>query len=65
MKMRMVQRKKHKLFKSCCYIIIMEDMITIPREEYEVLKNCSDIDLLMQLIKSFKDIKDNEVRRVK
>lgn len=45
----------------------MEDTVTIPREEYELLKKCSDIDadLLMQLIKSFKNIKNNELRRVK
>lgn len=45
----------------------MEEMITIPRKEYELLKNCSNIDsnLLMQLINSFKEIKNKEVRRVK
>jgi len=45
----------------------MEDMITIPREEYELLKNCSNIDadLFMQLINSFKDIKEGKVRQVK
>ena len=45
----------------------MEDMVSIPREEYEILKNCLDIDadLLKQLIESFKEIKNNEVRRVR
>jgi hypothetical protein len=45
----------------------MEDTITISREEYELLKKFSEIDvnLLMQLIKSFKEIKNNEVIRVK
>lgn len=45
----------------------MEDNITIPREEYEILKKSSNIDtdLLMQLIRSLKDIKCGRVRRVK
>lgn len=45
----------------------MEDMITIPKEEYEILKNCSeiDVDLLRQLITSIKNIKNNELRLVK
>ena len=42
-------------------------MITIPKEEYERLKVQSniDVDLLKQLITSFKDIKCGRVRRVK
>ena len=43
------------------------EMITIPKSEYEKLKTQSniDIDLLKQLISSFKDIKTGKVRRVK
>lgn len=45
----------------------MEETITISREEYELLKKNSDIDtdLLIKLIKSLKDIKNNDVIRVK
>ena len=45
----------------------MEDTVTISKDEYELLRKCSeiDVDLLVQLIKSFKDIKDNKVIRVK
>lgn len=45
----------------------MEETVTISKEEYEILKKCSDIDsnLLIQLIKSIKDIKNNNVIRVK
>jgi len=45
----------------------MENTVTIPIEEYELLKNNSniDVDLLVQLIKSLKDIKCNNVRRTK
>lgn len=41
--------------------------ITIPREEYERLKMQANIDLelLKQLMRSFKDIKFGRVRRVK
>lgn len=43
------------------------EMITIPKEEYEKLKVQAniDIDLLKQLIDSFKDISCGRVRRVK
>ncbi len=42
-------------------------MITIPKEEYKELKKQSkiDMDILKQLISSFKDIKEGRVRRVK
>jgi len=43
------------------------EMITIPKKEYERLKTQADIDvdLLKQLIESFKDIKAGRIRRVK
>ncbi len=42
-------------------------MITIPKTEYEKLKRRANIDveLLKQLMESFKDIKEGRVRRVK
>lgn len=45
----------------------MEDTITISRQEYNKLKMQAniDVDLLMQLMESFKDIKQGRVRRVK
>lgn len=45
----------------------MEDMITIPKTEYEKLKIQAniDVDLLKQLAESFKDIKCGRIRRVK
>jgi hypothetical protein len=45
----------------------MEDMINIPKKEYERLKVQADIDvdLLKQLVKSLKDIKEGRVIRVK
>lgn len=45
----------------------MEDTVTISKEEYEILKRSSSIDsdLLMQLIKSLKDVKCGRIRRVK
>jgi hypothetical protein len=45
----------------------MEEMIKIPKEEYERLKMQADIDihLLKQFLESFKDIKEGRVRRVK
>ncbi len=45
----------------------MEDMIKISRTEYEKLKMQANIDveLLEQLMESFKDIKEGRVRRVK
>jgi len=43
------------------------EMITIPKEEYEKLKMQAniDVDLLKQLIGSFKDISCGRIRRVK
>jgi hypothetical protein len=45
----------------------MEDIICIPRAEYEKLKMQAniDVDLLKQLVDSFKDIKEGKVRKVK
>ena len=45
----------------------MEDTITISKQEYNKLKMQAniDVDLLMQLMESFKDIKQGRVRRVK
>lgn len=42
-------------------------MVTISKDEYEKLKMQSniDIELLKQLIESFKDIKEGRIRRVK
>jgi len=42
-------------------------MITIPKEEYEELKKRAEVDveLLQQLMQSFKDIKEGKIRRVK
>ena len=44
-----------------------EDMITIPKDEYEKLKMQSeiDLDLLQQFMQSFKEIKEGKIRRVK
>ncbi len=44
----------------------MKDMVTIPRQEYEKLKMQADVDmdLLKQLMNSFRDIRQNRVRRV-
>lgn len=43
------------------------EMINIPKDEYERLKMQAniDIDLLKQLVKSIKDIKEGRVIRVK
>ena len=48
-------------------IAMKNDTVTIPRREYEELKMRAeiDIDLLKQLIRSFKDIKEGKIRRVK
>ena len=49
-------------------IIAMKiDTVTIPRHEYEELKMRAeiDVDLLKQLMESFRDIKEGKVRRVK
>ena len=42
-------------------------MITIPKKEYEELKRNANIDvnLLQQLMESFRDIKEGRIRRVK
>lgn len=47
-------------------MIIME-MISIPKDEYEKLKMQAniDVDLLKQLVRSLKDIKEGRVTRVK
>ncbi|GBE20041.1 hypothetical protein BMS3Abin17_00773 [archaeon BMS3Abin17] len=43
------------------------DMVNVPKEEYEKLRMRAniDVDLLKQLMSSFKDIKEGKVRRVK
>ena len=43
------------------------EMVKVPKSEYELLKRRADIDvdLLKQLISSFKDIKEGRIRRVK
>ena len=45
----------------------MEEMITIPKKEYERLKLQAnvDVELLEQLTGSFKDIKEGSIKRVK
>ena len=45
----------------------MEEMIEIPKKEYEKLKMQANIDaeLLTQLLESFKDIKEGRIQRVK
>jgi hypothetical protein len=45
----------------------MEDMVKIPRKEYEKLKMQAniDVDLLKQFLRSLKDIKEGRIRRVK
>jgi len=45
----------------------MEEMIKIPRKEYEKLKMQAniDVDLLKQFLESFKDIKKGRIRRVR
>ncbi len=44
-----------------------QETVTISREEYERLKVQAEIDveLLKQLMESFKDIKEGKIRRVK
>ena len=46
---------------------IMQDMVTIERAEYEMLKKQSkiDVELLEQFLESFRDIKEGRIRRVK
>ena len=45
----------------------MEEMITIPKKEYEKLKMQAnvDVDFLEQLMESFRDIKTGRIERVK
>ena len=45
----------------------MSETVTISKEEYELLKKQSniDLDLLKQFVESFKDIKEGRLRRVK
>ena len=45
----------------------MEEMIKVPKKEYERLKMQADIDvdLLKQFLESFKDIKEGRIERVK
>ena len=45
----------------------MQETVTISKEEYELLKKQSkiDLDLLKQFVESFKDIKEGRIRRVK
>lgn len=42
-------------------------MVMVPKKEYEELKRQAeiDMDLLQQLMSSFKDIKEGRVRRVR
>ncbi len=44
-----------------------QETVTITKEEYELLKKQSTIDLalLKQFVESFKDIKEGRIRRVK
>lgn len=43
-----------------------QEMVMVPKKEYEELKRQAeiDMDLLQQLMSSFKDIKEGRVRRV-
>ena len=45
----------------------MSETVTISKEEYELLKKQSniDLDLLKQFVESLKDIKEGRLRRVK
>ena len=45
----------------------MQETVTISKEEYELLKKQSkiDLDLLKQFVESFTDIKEGRIRRVK
>ena len=49
------------------FIFNMEEMIKIPRQEYEKLRMQAniDVDLMTQLVESFKDIKEGRIKRVK
>jgi len=61
-----------KLRSTANYLIIKNilnimEMISIPKDEYERLKMQAniDVDLLKQLVRSVKDIKEDKVIRVK
>jgi len=56
-----------KIIKNNRLFIINMEAITIPKEEYELLKRQAriDLDVLHQLMSSFKDIKEGNVRRVR
>ncbi len=43
------------------------ETITIPKQEYELLKKQAriDLDILQQLVSSFRDIKEGKVRQVR
>ena len=58
-------RKYINMEKSSLYMA--QETVTIPKEEYRKLKRQAqiDMDILQQLISSFKDIKEGRVRRVK
>ena len=45
----------------------MQETVTIPKAEYELLKKQAkiDVELLEQFLESFKDIKEGRIRRVK
>jgi len=57
----------HKIYKFWIIKVHMEEMINIPKREYEKLKMQANIDveLLTQLIESFKDIKEGRIERVR
>ena len=59
--------KNENIFKDRGRTMKMEEMITIPKKEYERLKLQAnvDVELLEQLIGSFKDIKEGRIKRVK
>jgi len=48
-------------------VIMKSDTVTISRQEYEKLKTRAEVDveLLKQLMESFKDIKEGRIRKVK
>ena len=45
----------------------MQETVTIPKKEYDDLKRQAeiDMDIVHQLVSSFRDIKEGRVRRVK
>ena len=44
-----------------------QEMVTIPKKEYDELKKMSEIDfdILHQLLSSFRDIREGRVRKVR